>query len=215
MGVTKTFCYCTGSFGYCKPQELAADILAESGHWSDIERNCLAYLNEPVCVPNMFDDARIPVEVAQALEAYLRGLLRVILTANAPAPDARTYLDVARECTAACITVLSLASEIDSGLLAESPPLRSVPSIDSPDLDAVSGRVLQLGHVLTHACARACNELFSAKHQGLDDYIAHHFILIVDMAHEMHVLALGAMRAISTENLLHEDQTHTVLAGEK
>jgi hypothetical protein len=208
MGVTKTFCYCTGPGGYCKPGEVSRDVLVEDGHWADIERNCLAYLEEPVCVPNGHE-AEVPAGAVAALQVYLRMLARLMNAANAEPPETSFYLTLATECSDACLRVQSLAQSarvLQPGG-AFSPAAADAqlipPAIRGDDVIAI--RTANLGSVLARACARACGELLLATRQGLDDYTAHHYILVGDIAHEMHALALGAMRAVSAEKLQHVD----------
>jgi len=207
MGVTKTFCYCTGPGGYCKPGEVSRDVLGEDGHWADIERNCLAYLDEPVCVPNG-NEAEVPADAVATLQVYLRTLTLLIDAANAEPPDASSYLTLAAECSDACLRVQSLAQ----GVRVSKPGGALSPAAADAQLlppavrgDDIAIRTATLGSVLARACARACGELLLATQQELDDYTAHHYILVGDIAHEMHALALGAMRAVSAEKLRHVD----------
>lgn len=210
MGVTKTFCYCK-SPGRCKPEEVSRDILSDDGHWADMRQNCLAYLEEPVCVPGG-GDGSVPVPVVATLQKYLLTLSDLLDAGNAEAPEPSAYLELVLKCSEACSSVQDLTRFATSSQLGstigfdEADQELDPSSTQTEDLAAV--RTAEIGSVLARACARASGELVLAMQKDLDDYRAHHHVLVVDLAHEMQSLALGAMRAVNAEKLHHVEHDH-------
>lgn len=200
MGITKTFCYCISPAKICKAEELAQDMLVDEEHWNEIEKNCLAYLEDPMCVPDTEEADQVPDPVAKGLDRYVSHLRNVRLASAGPAPAPDVYLDMARSCGAIASELEGLGSQIAEGQLPSEHWTHQLSEPATADLGEFDSRIVTLGHVMARAYARASIELQSSVEQGLTSYIAHHFVLMQDIAHEMRALSLGAMRGVSTAN---------------
>lgn len=189
MGITKTFCYCVSPARRCK-EELSAKVpIAQDTHWQEIVRNCQNYLAEELCVPDAAE-TNISSGVAAAVASYLAALHD---SRAEPVPTSAWYLTVSVACSEACLglnTVIhtALTGDSTSDQRSSLEPVRP-----TGRLDAEGESLMEIGTILARVFARAVIELESAVEQGLEDYVAHHFALLMDIAHEMQALTLAAI----------------------